>query len=196
MNYLRPVLLLSIQLFSFRVKALPNVTVTRTGQGDCSAYPSFYGTNGRTADAFIFLPSQVSNPSLNNLHTGIVNSTLVAFSSNTTIDSTIFCCASANIMDGWMEKSLLLSNDRQIGYRSEGMVPETYTQEVDGVKQEGVFLGYGNVTTWGFRRGNGGAYWNVRLVSEEQIAEDEEFRGFLKAVLPPSESARSRSYKR
>jgi hypothetical protein len=177
------------------VSALPNVTVTQVGGSDCSAYPSFYGTNGRTADAFIFLPDNVDNPALNNLHTSIINNTLVALPSNTTTDSTIFCCASANIMDGWMEKSLLLSNDRQIGYTTEGIVPETYIHEIDGVKQEGVFLGYGNVTTWVFSQEGGGVYWQIRLAGE-QTGGDEEVRGFLKATLPTSESVVRRPYRR
>ncbi|EPE25128.1 hypothetical protein GLAREA_11709 [Glarea lozoyensis ATCC 20868] len=160
--------------------ALPNVTAIPAGPGDCSAYPNFYGTNGRTSDAFIFLPSQADNPSVNNLKTSILNNTLVVLN-DPSADPTIFCCIAPNIFDGWAERTLLLEGDRRMRYTSQGVTPELYVHEIEGVKQEGVFLGSEGVTRWVFGEIEGG--WGVRLDGDGVVNEGE-FKGFLRAELP------------
>lgn len=52
----------------------------------------------------------------------------------------------------------------------------------DGSTYDGVFLGRGNVTTWGFKEVGKGEGWSVRLV--EGKLRDGESEGFLKVVSP------------
>ncbi|CZR68537.1 uncharacterized protein PAC_18436 [Phialocephala subalpina] len=174
------------------VSAIPNVTAIRIGQGDCSAYPNSYFHAGDNADAFIFRPDQADNSSINGLHTRIDGQNLFVYESST-IDSTIFCCdRGGTILDGMGVQSLLLSTnlkDSELGYLSQGIKPETYAHEVDGVRLDGVFLGSANVTTWAFRRA-GEDYYQVRLLvpgsANAKVGDllDGEVKGFLK-VLPP-----------
>ena len=169
------------------ISAFPNVTAIRTGSGDCSAYPSTYSTFGRTADEFSFTPSQAENSSINNLTTGTSSLGLVVYTDNTTA-SEIFCCDhGGTVEDGLGYKSLLFSSnstDNRLGYWEQGVLPETYTHELAGVAQDGVFLGLANVTTWAFRPV--GSVYQMRLLGPGVGLMKGEFRGFLKAVLPPN----------
>ncbi|KAF8854261.1 hypothetical protein BDZ45DRAFT_759489, partial [Acephala macrosclerotiorum] len=130
-------------LFSL-VTAIQNVTAIRIGQSDCSAYPNSYFHAGVNADAFIFRPDQANNSSINGLHTRIDGQNLFAYEKST-IDSTIFCCdRGATIPARIGVQSLLLSTnlkDFELGYLSQGTKPKTYVHGVDGVRQDGVFLG-------------------------------------------------------
>lgn len=174
------------------VSAIPNVTAIRIGEGNCSAYPNSYFHAGDNADAFIFRPDQVDNSSINGLHTHIDSQNLFVYE-NSTIDSTIFCCdRGGTILDGIGVQSLLLSmnlKDSELGYLSQGIKPETYAHEINAVRQDGVFLGSANVTTWAFRRAGTG-YYQVRLLLPASATvkvgnlQDGEVKGFLK-VLPP-----------
>lgn len=70
--------------------------------------------------------------------------------------------------------------DRRVGIK-----PETYAHEIDGVKQDGTFLGSRNVTTWAFGRLAKETSWRVRLMglgSEE--LQDGEVEGFLQVLAP------------
>lgn len=60
-----------------------------------------------------------------------------------------------------------------------------YAHELNGVRQDGVFLGIANVTTWAFRRVANLGYYEVRLFGLGANLKDGEFKGFLKTVLPP-----------
>lgn len=78
----------------------------------------------------------------------------------------------------------------------QGYRVEVYGHEIDGVRQDGVFLGALNRTTWGFRFVNGLAngacgrdYYEVKLLdlpvdpdTEPTAGSPPEFRGFIKVV--------------
>jgi len=86
-------------------------------------------------------------------------------------------------------QTLLLQADEELAYSINGRKPETYAHEIGGVRQDGVFLGGGDVTTWGFRRpseGAGAGYYFVRLlVPGAKALHEDEFKGFMKVVQPP-----------
>ncbi|KAE9371101.1 hypothetical protein N431DRAFT_467309 [Stipitochalara longipes BDJ] len=184
-------LLLAIHIFLFSlispITALPNVTAIRIGQGDCSAYPNTYSTFGRSADEFSFTPDQADNSSINNSTTGVTDAGLVVYADNTTA-SDIFCCDhGGTVEDGLGYKALLFSSnatDNKLGYWDQGVLPETYTHQIAGVAQPGVFLGLANVTTWAFKLTSN--YYQTRLLGPGQNLSVGEFKGFLKAVLPPN----------
>jgi hypothetical protein len=188
-----PLLLLSqIPLIS----AFPNVKPILIGHGNCSAYPNSFRGAGDNADAFIFVPDQADNSSINGLKTRITGINLVAYdntTANADLASTIFCCdRGGTVLDGFGMQSLLVANnstDEELGYLGQGGKPETYAHEIDGVRQDGVFLGMGNITTWAFRRGAG--YWQIRLLGSPGNGDSKggslnvgESRAFLK-ILPP-----------
>jgi len=193
-------LLFGILLLLSRVSAVPNVTVTQIFSGNCGGYPSSYSTGGTHADAFNFVPDQADAGSLNGLKTGVKDGDFVVYrydgyednSTYSTLASDIFCCdVGGHVLNGLGDKKLLLSTDVKVqglGFYSDGFQPETYEHYLDGVKQDGVFLGLGNVTTWSFRRLLQDTYWKARLMGPgSQRVDDDyiEFRGFLKAVAPP-----------
>ncbi|KAH6666241.1 hypothetical protein B0J14DRAFT_659863 [Halenospora varia] len=187
-----PSFLLALSFFLSQtslVSAIPNVTTIQVGQGNCAGFPNSYKNSGNDADAFIFHPDQADDPRINGLQTGIVNTSLVVYESNTTA-STIFCCWRSAVMDAFFTQNLLLSttpNDKELGYLSDGIKPETYAHEINGVRQDGIFLGISNVTTWAFRRTQAHPeYYQIRLSapgSGESLYEGE-FKGFLKVVPP------------
>lgn len=173
------------------VAAFPNVTAIPIGVGTCSAFPSTYDTSGRSADAFVFRPSSVENPAINDLPTYVTGDTLVVSLTNDTIPSIFYCDEGGTIFDGFGSATLLIpanSNMMQLQYvdRESGIKPESYYHEIDGVKQDGIFLGSKNVTTWAFGRWAKETDWRVRLLGMgSEALQDGEVRGFLK-VLPPS----------
>lgn len=88
--------------------------------------------------------------------------------------------------------------DQELRYSSEseggkggggsGLNPEVYTHEIAGVQQDGLFVGLGNVTTWGFELvlGQGGAnssdYYRMRLLGPKTSLKDGEIDGFVGIV--------------
>lgn len=176
-----------------RVSAIPNVTVIPVGAGDCSGFPSSYGTSGRNADAFIFHPDQADNSSINSLKTIISGNSLVV-SEDSTADSVIFCCDHGGaVLDGLGYSTLLLptnSTDMELSYLDEGIQPMTYAHEVNGVRQNGTFLGSANVTTWAFKRVANSGYYRIRLLAPASGSlkgnelNEGEFKGFLKVTGP------------
>ncbi|KAF4629659.1 hypothetical protein G7Y89_g8486 [Cudoniella acicularis] len=133
------------------VSALPNVTVVRIGQGDCSAYPNSYFHAGDNADAFLFHPDQADNSSINGFRTDILGSSLVVYP-NTTVSSgnpTIFCCdRGGTVLDNFGVRSLLLSttnaSDEELGYwnASQAIKPETLFAPGGGKLGDGEFKGF------------------------------------------------------
>ncbi|KUJ09750.1 uncharacterized protein LY89DRAFT_690164 [Mollisia scopiformis] len=183
-------------------RALPNVTAIQIDAGTCQAFPNSFHGAGDNADAFVFHPDQADNLALNGLTTGIYGTNLVAYPNSATDPPTptIFCCdRGGTILDGFGVQSLLLptnrTNDEELGYLESGSKPETYTLEVNGTALDGVYLGKGNVTTWGFRKGSGDMkdLWLVRLLAPSPtmrrrgedggvVLYDGEVKGFLKVV--------------
>ncbi|KAH8653136.1 hypothetical protein BGZ60DRAFT_387014 [Tricladium varicosporioides] len=186
-----PSFLLALPFLLFQaslVSAVPSVTTIQVGQGNCAGFPNSYKNSGNDADAFVFHPDQADNPRINGLQTGIVGTSLVVYESNTTA-SAIFCCWRSAVKDAFFTQDLLLSpspGDKELRYLTDGVKPETYAHEINGVRQDGIFLGISNVTTWAFRRTQAHPeYYQIRLApgSGEPLYEGE-FKGFLK-VLPP-----------
>ncbi|PMD46797.1 hypothetical protein L207DRAFT_524149 [Hyaloscypha variabilis F] len=171
--------------------ALPNITAIPLGLNTCSGYPSSFPTNGANADAFIFLPTLVDNPLLNNLPTYITSNTLVVALTNTTSPS-VFCCDHGGaVLSALGDQTLLFpagSRMMELEYLTsgvEGVQPETYVHEIGGVRQEGTFLGRANVTTWAFGRLADEGSWRVRLMgSGAEELQDGEVEGFLRVVAP------------
>ena len=168
------------------ILAIPNVTAVRIGAGDCSGYPYTYSTGGRSADEYSFTPDLADDRTINGLATGTTGAGLVVYVANTTAGE-IFCCDHGGaVEDGLGFKDLLFSTnatDNKLGYWAQGAQPETYTLEINGVAQNGSYLGLANLTTFAFKRV--AAYYSVRLLGPGQSLSTGEFKGFLKAVLPP-----------
>lgn len=62
-----------------------------------------------------------------------------------------------------------------------------YTHELAGVLQDGLFLGWGNVTNWGFelvagQEGVGSEYWRMRLLGPNTGLRNGEIEGFVGIV--------------
>lgn len=72
----------------------------------------------------------------------------------------------------------------------EGGKPETYVHMLNGTEVDGVFLGRGNVTSWGFKFVAERGLYTVRLLTPDVGGvsglglKDGEVAGFLKAVYP------------
>jgi hypothetical protein len=165
------------------VSALPNITVIPISAGDCTGFPSSYDTGGTHSDQ----EDQADNSSINGLPTGTTNANLVVYE-DSTIASYIFCCNFGAVLDDLGFQELLISTnstDEDLGYLGQGSKPEMYAHELNGVRQDGVFLGIANVTTWAFRRVANLGYYEVRLFGLGANLKDGEFKGFLKTVLPP-----------
>lgn len=172
------------------ISAFPNVTAIPIGVGTCSNFPSTYDTSGRSADAFVFRPSSVENAAIDNLPTYVAVDTLVVSLTNDTIPSIFYCDEGGTIFDGFGSSTLLIpanSSMMQLQYisRGSGIKPETYNHVIDGVKQDGIYLGSKNVTTWAFGRLAKETSWRLRLlgVGSEEL-QDGEVRGFLKVLAP------------
>jgi hypothetical protein len=183
-------LLLSLLLTS-HVLALPSVTSLRVSPGSCQSYPNSFHGAGDNADAFLFTPDQADNSTINGLKTGIYGTNLVVYPNTPDATSTIFCCdRGGTVLDGFGVQPLLLSmdsSDEELGYLTQGLGPETYVHVVNGTKLDGIFLGKGNVTTFGFRYVTSPAsFWQVRLLGSGKNLKDGEFMGFLKVVSPGS----------
>jgi hypothetical protein len=116
---------------------------------------------------------------------------------NPTCPYNIFSCANnGSIYDIHGGPTLLFSineQDQELGYSSESgkgskLIPEVYTHEMAGVQQDGLFVGYRNVTTWGFElvSGQGGAssgdYYRMRLLGPKTSLKDGEVDGFVGIV--------------
>jgi len=119
----------------------------------------------------------------------------VVYPNTTNATSTIFCCdRGGTVLDGFGVQSLLLStdaSDEELGYLGQGLGPETYVHEINGVRQNGTFLGKANVTTWAFRPATAPLnFYQVRLLVpgngslNGKSLHDGEFLGFLKVISP------------
>ncbi|CZR60248.1 uncharacterized protein PAC_10144 [Phialocephala subalpina] len=199
-----PVLTLAPSL----VFALPNVTAVRLGANHCNGYPNSRPSDVSGAGPFIFHPDQADNSSINDMKVGGHGTGLVVYTNPQTAIE-LFSCSNHSLYDYLSDLSpnpprmltfLTSEDDKQVIYSDLGFEPETYAHEVAGVRQDGVFLGSGNVTTWAFNlvSGTGVApsdgYYQMRLLpkSEEvigKILREGEFKGFLKIVPISAEDA-------
>jgi len=184
--------------------ALPNVTAIPLSPGTCTGFPSGFPGASDSADSFLFVPTQVDNPAINNLPTYITGNTLVVALQNTTT-ADIFCCDHGGaVLSALGDKILLFptqspTNMNQMmtlesmaytsyatgvtGPESSGSKPLAYSHVLNGVKQNGVFLGRDNFTTWAFGRLADDRSWRVRLMTAEaEELQSGEVLGFLSIV--------------
>ncbi|KAM7198218.1 hypothetical protein V8F20_006245 [Naviculisporaceae sp. PSN 640] len=203
------------------VAAVPNVTVIPLGSKDCSSYPGLIRTPA--ADITGYLRFEVTNsddpaidgllattkiqrwPTFQNL-SATVTTLVMDVRKSTRLAKPVFRCfngALEIVGDGdpkitvskdWRGAQMMLG-DYQGG---PGYKLEPYAHEIDGVRQEGVFVGANGKTTWGFGwerpsqedcvNGNSGLDWySARLQGLEYDPSVEsrawgpvEFEGFIK----------------
>lgn len=111
------------------------------------------------------------------------------------------CLNGAPILRSSKGEKLSISTDRNNAFilvdaqSTDVLQPELYTHTVNGVQQDGFYLGVNNQTTWGFRYSDPGCatqdgvskkdYYEVKLLGLPQSSHDTagyepEFKGFLK----------------
>ncbi|OCL08267.1 hypothetical protein AOQ84DRAFT_354564 [Glonium stellatum] len=189
------------------VSAVPNVTVTPIGRG-CSAYPNWYPSpESDTTGGFRFRADQADNSSINGLYSSVryfpgsngLRSGNIVITPNTMGATPGFCCVNGVIEDLYLTTAPAVTTiyfsaslyDAQLTYLEDGGKVETYAHEIGGVRQDGVFIGAGNVTTWGFKYQPASAsepdYIEMRLLGPNSSdpttgkpLRDGEFKGFLK----------------
>ena len=94
---------------------------------------------------------------------------------------------------GW--KNIVVSEaspSRPLAYAFSGVKPTAFAHYLDGVKQDGIFIGgYQNSTTWAFSRVNAndsrpiGEQYSARLLTPNNTAlQPGEFTAFIKAEYP------------
>ncbi|KAE9381221.1 hypothetical protein N431DRAFT_440104 [Stipitochalara longipes BDJ] len=201
------VLLLLLLTLAPLISALvPNVTAIPIAPGTCQGWPGYMSNPiGNLTQQFFFEPRDTSNSSLDGLRSSLSPSSSPSSSSiqlitNTdpTVPYNIFSCANnGSVFDIQGGPTLVYSmneQDQELGYSSENggggsrLYPEVYTHEIAGVQQDGLFVGLGNVTTWGFEfvlgQGRVGSsdYYRMRLLGPETNLKDGEIDGFLGIV--------------
>jgi hypothetical protein len=117
--------------------------------------------------------------------------------------ATFGCDAGQAVLASEPNKKIAICQDRENGHvlidapDEKVLVPELYSHVVDGVEQEGIYLGVKGQTTWGFRYTPASCYTNatvstrdyyeVKLLGLPESKYDTtgyevEFRGFLRVV--------------
>lgn len=167
LSFLATILAIAFHI-SKSLAATPKVKVIPLSPGTCHSYPFNQGRIPRTAenqykDFSQYLNIEISgasNDALNGL--SMVPKEVYTIASDT---SKIYVADTRKIHEiarkqdpfGCENGKLTYDKGPSInvdasGWMSEGaggVVPELYAHEIDGVRQEGVFLGVGNQTTWG-----------------------------------------------
>ncbi|KUJ11488.1 uncharacterized protein LY89DRAFT_688727 [Mollisia scopiformis] len=153
-----PLLLLIAQSL---VSALPDVTAINLGSNDCTQYPHYIGGPDNHRDMtepFVFVPDQADNSAINGLRTIMMPSSSLTISTIPDVAINLFACTNGSVTDWGGSQSngevFLFSTDpedEELAYAAQGFKPEPYAHEVAGVRQDGVFLGAQNTTTWAFK---------------------------------------------
>ncbi|KAE8442773.1 hypothetical protein EG329_002861 [Mollisiaceae sp. DMI_Dod_QoI] len=203
-------LLLLLALAPLTSSALvPNVTAIPIAPGTCQGWPGWVPQPiGNLTQQFFFEARDASNSSLDGLRSSLSSPTSSSSSPAQLITDSdlivsydtyiIFSCANDgaifNIHGG---PALVFSTDeqdRELGYESgsrgagSGLNPQVYMHEIAGVQQDGTFVGWGNITTWGFEfvLGQGGTgssdYYRMRLLGPNASLRDGEVVGFVGIV--------------
>lgn len=200
--------LLLSSLVSF-ASALPNVTATPIP--GCSAYPSYDPTTDTTG-WFFFTAYQTDNSSVDGLGTdqefsrGANQIRWGSITLGTRPDEAkVAMRCSNNTLTGFVSTGVSGATwetlqfapypyDAELMYFVEGgPVAEAHELTLDGVKQDGVFIGSNGVATWGFRYFDasysccGVPFYQLRLLGPNSAdpttgaaLQDGEFQGFLK----------------
>lgn len=195
------------------ISAAPNVTAIPIAPGTCQGFPGYVPQPiGELTQQFFFEARDTPNSSLDGLRSSLQSSPSSPSSSSSsqliintdpTVVYNIFTCANGSISDIHGGPNLVFSvneQDQELGYqitstsgkgetkKSLGPSPEVYTHEIAGVQQDGLFLGWGNVTTWAFQfvsgvSGAGGSdYYRMRLLGSRAKLKDGELDGFVRIV--------------
>jgi len=197
--------LLVFALMPLTSALVPNVTAIPIAPGTCQGWPGYMPEPiGNLTQQFFFEPRDTSNNSLDGLRSSLSSSSssspsLTQLITNTdpTAPYNIFSCAgNGSIFDIHGGPTLVFSmkeQDQELGISSEsgggpGLNPEVYNHEIGGVQQDGLFVGLGNFTTWGFElvlgQGEAGSidYYRMRLLGPKTNLKDGEIDGFLGIV--------------
>jgi len=206
MAFLIPNILLRLLTLAPLTSALvPNVTSIPIAPGTCQGWPGYMPNPiGNLTQQFFFELRDTSNSSLGGLRSSLSSSSSsspspaqLITSTDPTVPYEIFSCANnGSIFDIRGGPTLVFSTnaqDQELEYSSESgggsvLNPEVYTHEIAGVQQDGIFVGLGNVTTWGFELvlGQGGAgssdYYRMRLLGPNASLKNGEIDGFVGIV--------------
>ncbi|KAK0718635.1 hypothetical protein B0T26DRAFT_872769 [Lasiosphaeria miniovina] len=188
------------------VLAVPEVTVVPLGSKTCVSWPSWISQRGAdVTGSFAFQVDQADDAGVNGLLTSSVEFNWTDISgTHITVDlrkSTSFAKPYYRCIDGsvhYLSRDTIISvaKDRRNAFLtfSAGYKLEPYAHEVAGVRQDGVFLGALNQTTWGFHYVYSSKcgqidYYEVKLQglpddpdTEPRAGYDPQFLGFMKAV--------------
>jgi hypothetical protein len=117
--------------------------------------------------------------------------------------ATFSCDAGQANLASQPSKKISVCQDRENGHilidapAEKVLVPELYTHVINGVEQDGVYLGVKGQTTWGFRYTPASCYTNATVSTKDYyevkllglpeseydtVGYDVEFKGFLKVV--------------
>lgn len=213
---MKTIALLSVVGLIATTTAVPNVVPRQLGSTDnCVYWPSWINT--REVDltgTLMFVVDSAEDEALNGL---LLNQFDMQFAASTRPllgadlrSSRYFARAPVRCKDGiarWgiqAQEELRISRDRNNGHilvnpstNKTTLVPQIYRHTISGQEQDGVYLGWGNQTTWGFRYqdavcGVDGVstreFVEVKLLglpeSEDDSAGYESwFKGFVKVVV-------------
>jgi hypothetical protein len=193
-------LLLIFLTYATLISAFPNATSTPIAPGTCQGYPGYVPQPiGELTQQFFFEARDTSNSSLTGLRISLSssssNSSELIINTDPTAAYNIFSCSNGTVFDIHGGPTIVFSTDQQdqeLGYPNtdagRGLVlnPEVYTHEIGGVVEDGLFLGWGNVTTWGFllkkRGASGSEVYRMRLLNSKTSLKDGEIDGFVRIV--------------
>lgn len=199
---MRPILLsLPFIFISFAqlVLATTNVTSIPISPGTCEGFPGYMSQPiGELTQQFFFEARDTSNSSLNGLRISLSsssNSSELIIHTDPTVPYNIFSCSNGTVFDIHGGPAVVFSTneqDQELGYpninvaKKSTLNPEVYIHELAGVKDDGLFLGWGNVTIWGFMLEQGGVsgteFYSMRLLGPKTSLKDGELGGFVRIV--------------
>ncbi|KUJ10836.1 uncharacterized protein LY89DRAFT_739822 [Mollisia scopiformis] len=178
--------------------ALPNITSTPLAPGTCQGYPGWVPQPiGTLTQQFFFEARDTSNISLDGLRCSIsASSSQLVIYTDPTVAFNIWSCGGNGTVEDIHGGAPLVfeggEGEGELGYggggTGMGQSPEVFTHEVAGVAQDGLFLGGGNSSTWGFELvevksgGNDSEYYRMRLLGAKTVLKNGELAGFVRIV--------------
>jgi hypothetical protein len=181
------------------VSAVPDVTPVRLNPG-CYDFPLWQNVWGQDlTGGFKFMADQADDATINGFFASITTDTAADGTQTQTVminnndgAKPWWHCNKGIVSDLYTPSTIFFSGapgDDQLTYLANGGAVETYAHEVDGVRQDGTFIGNGNATTWAFKyvpqgSAGDGDYYQMRLLLPDVAdqLQDGEFAGFLQVV--------------
>jgi len=197
------------------LSALPNVSTIPLGSNDCARWPGFVdfdytspvnlvvhqaqnnSVNGLLTTTQDFtLPGNITGTRLivNPRNSGSGHPTYRCESGTLRLHSKINGTSTSTSIPGTIDTIISVATDSRNAFfilGEDGFRTAPYGHEIDGVEQDGVYLGTRGRTTWGFHYvPTDGGYYEIRLAGGTPDQEDEpavvsaepEFYGFLRVV--------------